>query len=120
MFRALSRRVAVRWQFVSFRGRNKGEWRGVVDLIAIRKNTTLPIGKTLKRGDLFDLILVQIKGGSAKAPTLDDKLRLVKVSEYYRASEIVQFCWKKGKSSAFSVLQPNLTWRDCSGHDIFG
>lgn len=28
MFRALSNRVANRWLFVSFRGANKGEWRG--------------------------------------------------------------------------------------------
>jgi hypothetical protein len=39
IFRALSSRVADRWRFVSFRGANKSEWRGVVDLVAIRKNS---------------------------------------------------------------------------------
>jgi hypothetical protein len=38
IFRALSYRIANRWKFVSFRGTNKGEWRGVVDWIAISKN----------------------------------------------------------------------------------
>src|ERR1700685_23977 len=64
IFRALSSRVADRWRFVSFRGANKAEWRGVVDLIAIRKSTKQPAGDVLKRGDLFDIILIQIKGGS--------------------------------------------------------
>ena len=67
MSRALSTRVAKRWQFVSFRGANKGEWCGVVDLIAIRKDTAEPKSDTLKRGDLFDLVLVQVKGRSARA-----------------------------------------------------
>ena len=39
IFRALSFQVANRWKSVSFRGANKAEWRGVADLIAIRKNT---------------------------------------------------------------------------------
>jgi hypothetical protein len=42
LFRALSNRVAKRWRFVSFRGFGKGEWRGIVDVIAIRKNTSPP------------------------------------------------------------------------------
>lgn len=40
MLRALSTRVAKRWRFVSFRGKGKREWRGVVDVIAIRKDTS--------------------------------------------------------------------------------
>jgi hypothetical protein len=52
--RALSRRVAERWEFVSFRGKGKGEWRGVVDVVAIRKNTSQPSSPQLKRGDLDD------------------------------------------------------------------
>jgi hypothetical protein len=38
-------------------------------LIAIRKNTAQPSGELLKRGDLFDIILIQIKGGLARGPT---------------------------------------------------
>jgi hypothetical protein len=72
IFRALNPRIANRWKFISFRGVGKGEWRGVVDLIAIRKNTQQPAGDILKRGNLFDIILIQVKGGSAPPPTKDD------------------------------------------------
>ena len=73
MFRALSRRVAERWEFVSFRGKGKGngEWRGVVDIVAIRKDTSQPENAKLKHGDLFEIILVQVKGGTARPPTKD-------------------------------------------------
>ena len=110
IFRALSSRVASRWKFVSFRGVNKGEWRGVVDLIAIRKNSAQPRGALLKRGDLFDIILIQIKGGSARGPTETDSLRLREVAKLYRARAVVQFQWRKGKSSEFFVLGRNLQW----------
>jgi hypothetical protein len=92
IFRALSSRIANRWKFVSFRGVGKGEWRGVVDLIAIRKNTKQPAGDILKRGDLFDIILIQIKGGSARGPTPNDCRRLREVKRFYRARSVVQSC----------------------------
>lgn len=120
MFRALSSRVAVRWQFLSFRGTNKGEWRGVVDLIGIRKDTAEPIGRTLKRGDLFEIVLVQVKGGAAKAPTINDRRRLKEVAKRYSARAIVLFSWKKEKVAEFSVLQSNLEWKKSKGSDIFG
>jgi hypothetical protein len=120
MFRALSTRVADRWQFVSFRGGGKGEWRGVVDLVAIRKDTREPGGTLLKRGDLFDIVLVQVKGGTSAAPTAEDKRRLREVQKRYRAREVVQFCWKKGKIAEFSVLQRNLAWKPATGAEIFG
>jgi hypothetical protein len=121
MFRALSTRVAKRWQFLSFRGAKKGEWKGVVDLVAIRKNTAKPDSKTLKRGDLFDIVLVQVKGGSARAPTMEDRHRLQEVAEYYHATKVVQFCWQKGKKAEFSVLQADdLSWKVCNGAEIFG
>ena len=66
LFRALTSRVAKRWRFVSFRGRGGGEWRGVVDVLAIRKRTAKSDHDILKSGDLFDVILVQMKGGSVR------------------------------------------------------
>ena len=120
MFRALSTRIASRWQFVSFRGAKKGEWRGVVDIVAIRKDTSQPEGKVLKRGDLFDIVLVQIKGGSAGAPTIEDKHRLREVAKLYKARAVVQFQWKKGKTSEFSVLARSLEWKPSTGTEIFG
>ncbi len=120
IFRALSMRVAKRWQFLSFRGAKKGEWRGVVDIIAIRKDTVEPKGGVLKRGDLFDIVLVQVKGGSSRAPTLEDRKRLLEVAKHYRAHKVVQFCWQRGTVAAFSVLQRNLEWKMSSGTEIFG
>lgn len=120
IFRALSTRIADRWQFVSFRGANNGEWRGVVDVIAIRKDTSQPKGEVIKRGDLFDIVLVQIKGGSARSPTAADKQRLREVSKHYRARAVVQFQWRNGQCSEFSVLQRNGEWKPATGAEIFG
>jgi hypothetical protein len=57
LFRALSNRVAKRWRFVSFRGAQGGEWCGIVDVIAIRKDTTKSHHEIIKSGDLFEMIL---------------------------------------------------------------
>jgi hypothetical protein len=69
LFRALNKRVAKRWVFVSFRGKKGGEARGIVDVLAIRKDFTQPQQSSLKQGDLFDIVLVQVKRGSARPPT---------------------------------------------------
>jgi hypothetical protein len=121
IFRALSARVANRWQFVSFRGRSKGEWRGVVDVVAIRKDTSQPDDPLLRRGDLFDLVLVQIKGGGARQPTAGDCVRLRRVARRYRARAVIQFQWRKGKSAEFLQLDlRTLKWRQTTGSAIFG
>ena len=120
LFRALSARVADRWKFVSFRGANKAEWRGVVDLIAIRKSTKEPAGDLLKRGDLFDLVLIQLKGGSARAPSHADLQRLREVKRRYRAKAVVLFQWRKAESAEFFVLDRTLQWVPSSSKEIFG
>jgi hypothetical protein len=119
IFRALSSRVADRWKFISFRGANRGEWRGVVDLVAIRKNSKEPSSAMLRRGDLFDIVLIQIKGGSARGPTQDDCRRLREVKRLYRAKDVVQFQWKRGESSKFFVLGRNLNWLPSSSEELF-
>jgi len=119
IFRALSSRVAERWQFVSFRGVNKSEWRGVVDLVAIRKNSKEPSNAILKRGDLFEIVLIQIKGGSARGPTQDDCRRLREVKRLYGAKDVVQFQWRRGESSRFFVLGRNLNWLASSSEELF-
>ena len=93
LFRALSNRVARGWRFVSFRGEGGGEWRGIVDVLAIRKDTAHSDHHLLKSGDLFDIVLVQMKGGSAKAPSATDIARLRAVARRYRAKAIVLFSW---------------------------
>jgi len=120
LFKALSARVAKRWQFISFRGAGKGEWRGVVDVLAIRKNTAQPTTDDLKRGDLFELILVQIKGGGAKAPTTQDCKRLQAVAKNYDAKCIVLFSWKMQQQSDFYVLDQDGMWQPTSAAEIFG
>jgi hypothetical protein len=64
-----------RWHFVTFCGPDGGESRGVVDMIAIRKDHGVPRSGT-KRGDAVQIILIQIKGGHAAQPTADDGKRL--------------------------------------------
>ena len=118
--KALAKRHAKRWQFVSFRGQKKGEWRGVVDLIAIRKDTSQPQSLIIKRGDLFDIILIQVKGGAAAKPTQEDISRLCSVARRYRAKEIVKYRWLNQKKSIFSVLKPKGVWEVASAKDIFG
>jgi hypothetical protein len=118
--RALSARVADRWKFVSFRGKGQGEWRGIVDVLALRKDTSQPRQPLLKRGDLFDIILVQIKGGGARSPNPEELQRLRKVARYYHASEVVLFQWRIGVSSRFYVLRQRNRWELSTGMEIFG
>jgi hypothetical protein len=72
LLRALSNGVAKRWRFVSLRGLGG---RGVarnLDVLAIRKDTSKSDHHILKAGDLFDIILIQMKGGTARAPAAAD------------------------------------------------
>jgi hypothetical protein len=92
----------------------------VVDVVAIRKNTSVPSNSLLKRGDLRDIILIQMKGGSAKLPGLDELHRLRVVAEYYRAREIMLFNWDRGRKASFSILDRTLTWRKKKSLEIFG
>lgn len=112
IFRALSSRVAGRWQFVSFRGPGRGEWRGVVDVLAVRKNTAQPLQPGLKRGDLLEVVLIQVKGGAARTPTASDCERLRTVAKIHRAKAVVLFSWKRGNNSSFSQLNlRTLEWQ---------
>lgn len=90
-----------------------------MDLVAIRKNSKEPSNRLLKRGDLFDIVLIQIKGGSARGPTQDDCRRLRELKRLYRAKDVVQFQWKRGKSSRFFVLGRNLDWLPSSSVKLF-
>jgi hypothetical protein len=119
LFRALSNRIAKRWRFVSFRGASGGEWCGIIDVIAIRKNTARSNHEIIKSGDLFEIILVQMKGGSARRPNAADRARLKAVAKRYRAKEVVLFEWKRGKGCTFSRLTGD-TWTESPAEDIFG
>jgi hypothetical protein len=121
LFRALTSRVARRWRFVSFRGAKGGEWRGVVDVLAIRKDTSRSNHQLLKSGDLFEIILVQMKGGSARKPVPLDIKRLKAVAERYGAKEIVLFEWNKSKKHCvFSRLDHSGKWEASTAKKLFG
>lgn len=120
LFRALASRVAKRWRFVSFRGNGRGEWRGIVDVLAIRKDTSHSSHALLKSGDLFDIVLVQMKGGSARTPSAVEIRRLMAVARRYRAKEIVLFAWKRGESCYFYRLTSRGVWALSSAGEIFG
>lgn len=120
LFKALSSRVAKRWRFASFRGAGGGDWCGVVDVLAIRKDTATPGDPRLKRGDLFEMILVQMKGGSARMPSDLDKVRLQRVRRFYGAKEVVLFKWNHAaRSCTFSTLE-GTKWKASSAAKIFG
>ena len=99
--RALAR---TRWQLVTFCGAAGGESVGVVDLIAIRKDHGKPLPGT-KRGDNFQIILIQVKGGSAAMPTAEDGNRLRAVARHHRARQVLLAEWAKGKAARFFRLR---------------
>jgi len=113
-----TRRKGARWNIVEFGGKNGSESRGIVDLLAIRKDHRIPFAG-LKRGDLFDIVLIQTKGGSARRPTKQDKARLLKVAKHYKARAVLLAEWKKGGKPNFFRLEDN-EWTPVKPADIFG
>jgi hypothetical protein len=91
------------WHLLTFPGPKGGEARGVVDMIAIRKDHGRPYPGT-KRGDTLQIILIQVKGGHAAKPTDEDRDRLRKVAERHGAYGILLATWQKGKSARFFTL----------------
>lgn len=112
-------RRSKKWQILSFKGSKGQEATGVVDLIAIRKDHKTLVESPLKRGDLFEIILIQVKGGSAEGPTDEDKKRLAKVKEFHCAKDIILASWKKGKLPVFKRLLENFKWKEVEPKDIF-
>ena len=119
--KALAKRYSDRWQFIDFLGPAGHESAGVVDILAIRKSGKKPMIEGLKSLDLFDIILIQVKGGSAGMPNSEDVERLKKVKFHYSAQEIVLFEWNKSKSlTRFSVLDNGDVWTEKTSAEIFG
>src|SRR5205823_878073 len=75
-----------RWQLVTFYGKSGAESVGVVDLLAIRKDQSASGGNN-RRGDALQIILIQVKGGSAANPTLNDAARLRAVAKRHGACD---------------------------------
>src|SRR5919106_972855 len=107
---------ARRWQLVGFPGPAGRESAGIVDLIAIRKDHATANGN-FKRGDLFEIILVQIKGGGAKWPNAEDIRRLRAVAKRYSARDVVLAAWLKGSRQKFyrlgkTAVDPKIAWEE--------
>ncbi|MGI8742436.1 MAG: hypothetical protein ACR2NN_07660 [Bryobacteraceae bacterium] len=116
--RVLSR---TRWQLVTFCGKGGGESVGIVDLLAVRKDHGTPIAGT-KRGDALQIILIQVKGGSAAMPTTEDGKRLGAIARQLHARHILLATWKKGSAARFYSYQPKATekareWTEVSDLD---
>jgi hypothetical protein len=110
--------TGAKWRLVEFGGKTGSESRGIVDLLAIRKKHSHQ-GDGLKRGDLFEMILIQTKGGSARWPTDKDVDRLSKVAEHHGAKAVVLAQWRCGKKLDLFKLDGSA-WQPSSPSDIFG
>lgn len=123
--RARGGRKIVRWQIVEFPGASGGESTGIVDALAIRKDHARGRGG-LKRGDRLEIVLLQIKGGSARMPTSADVTRLRKVKRLHGASHVVLVQWSRGRHFRYLRLKPypvahaRAAWEEVSPGDIFG
>jgi hypothetical protein len=105
------RRVAarVRWQLVTFNGPSGAESTSIVDLLAVRKNhRETPPG--MKRGDALQMILIQVKGGSAARCSAEDGLRMRATVRSLRAQCAILAEWKKGGPVKFYRLSRQNTW----------
>ena len=93
-----------RWQLVTFYGKSGAESVGVVDMLAVRKEHGEPVLGS-KRGDALQIILIQVKGGSAARPTPDDAARLRAVAKKHSACHVLLATWKKGTMPRFYRLR---------------
>jgi hypothetical protein len=93
-----------RWQCVTFYGKSGAESAGIVDMLAIRKDHRAPLG-ALRRGDALQIILIQVKGGTAARPTPEDAKRLRAVAKRHGACDVLLATWKKGAMPRFFRLR---------------
>lgn len=112
-----SSKAGVKWQVVSFNGPAGQESTGIVDMIAIRKSHRQS-ENSIQRGDLFEIILIQVKGGTAKFPSPAEIERLVSVKNHHRADKVVLAEWKRGEKLCCYLL-PNTT-KAVPASEIFG
>jgi hypothetical protein len=86
-------------------------------MIAIRKSHR-PSESSVRRGDLFEIILIQVKGGTAKFPSPEEIARLVYVKDHHRADKVVLAEWKRGERMCCYLL-PDTT-NAVPAAEIFG
>lgn len=110
-------KLGAKWQVVGFEGPNGSESYGIVDLLAVRKDHQK--GSNGKRGDLFELVLIQAKGGASPMPTEGDKERLNAVRRFYRARAAVLCKWQRGRVLSFQRLV-GQDWEPVTALEVFG
>ena len=93
-----------KWQLITFLGPAGQESVGIVDMMAVRKNHA-PCKSPAKRGDCFDIILIQVKGGSSSFPSADELRRSRLVGRSYRAKAVLLAQWKRGAQAEFFSLR---------------
>lgn len=123
-----SRKHGGRWQWVDFPGPKGRESAGIVDILAIRKRwaiTGAEEDEVLKHLDVFDIMLIQVKGGKARMPTASDIARMERVADLYGINKVLLYQWneKKKTETGYRVLdrtthQFGPVVRD--GHELFG
>lgn len=112
-----NRSKGAKWHVVNFLGPNNAESRGVVDLLVVRKDHRIHDAK-VKRGDLFEIVLIQVKGGGALFPSGQDVARLKAVAKYHRAKAVVLSEWKPRKSLQLYLLKRNK-WVPMQPNELF-
>ena len=118
-----------KWQILEFMGKKGKESAGIVDLLAIRKDhERIPKKTGLKPGDLFEIILLQVKGGNANWPSRQDITRLQNLGRYYYARDIVLSEWKDYQLSFYRLkrnidtkerFDPRTVWVKASPSELF-
>jgi hypothetical protein len=76
--------------------------------LAVRKDHGTPMAGT-KRGDALQIILIQVKGGSAAMPTTEDGMRLRAVAKRLHARHILLATWRKRSAARFFSYRPRRT-----------
>lgn len=113
-----SNKRGVKWQLVEFGGTTGSESYGIVDILAIRKNHK-ELNTTGKRGDFFEIVLIQVKGGSSRLPSESDKERLRQVADHHKAKAVVLAEWKKKETLKLYILEEQ-NWVPVNPMEIFG
>ncbi|MDO8905964.1 hypothetical protein [Hydrogenophaga sp.] len=97
-----SRKHGGRWQWVDFPGAKGRESAGIVDILAVRKRweiSGLPEDEVLKHLDVFDIMLIQVKGGGARMPSAIDIARMERVADLYNIDKVLLYQWNTNRKS---------------------
>jgi hypothetical protein len=106
-----------RWEVVNFVGPSRQESRGIVDMLAIRR-LHRDVPSPHLPGDLFEIVLIQVKGGKARRPSAADRLRLEAVRTHYGARDVVLAEWKAGAMPSLYRLSGD-DWVLTSAAEVF-